>query len=144
MFSLRIVTTSQYQAAPIPGLDTTTSEFRGSNVKRVPVLRIFGSTPAGQKTCMHIHGVFPYLYVPYDGTQPADRYLRQFAASLDKALNVANRSASGNQQHVYKISIVSGIPMYGYHPDEEQFLKIYLYNPNNVRKTLNGRIEIKT
>ncbi|RUS90759.1 hypothetical protein EGW08_001470, partial [Elysia chlorotica] len=134
MFSLRIVTTSQYQAAPISGLDTTTSEFRGSNVKRVPVLRIFGSTPAGQKTCMHIHGVFPYLYVPYDGTQPADRYLRQFAASLDKALNVANRSASANQQHVFKISIVSGIPMYGYHPDEEQFLKIYLYNPNNVRK----------
>ncbi|GFS12492.1 DNA polymerase zeta catalytic subunit-like [Elysia marginata] len=24
--------------------------------------------------------------------------------------------------------------MYGYHPEEEQFLKIYLYNPNNVRK----------
>ncbi|GFS12484.1 DNA polymerase zeta catalytic subunit [Elysia marginata] len=109
MFSMRIVTTSQYQAAPIPGLDTTTSEFRDSDVKRVPVLRIFGSTPAGQKTCMHVHGVFPYLYVPYDGTQPADRYLRQFAASLDKALNVANRSASANQQHVYKISIVSGM-----------------------------------
>ena len=58
MFSLRIVTTSQYQAAPIPGLDTTTSEFRGSNVKRVPVLRIFGSTPAGKKESVRIHRKF--------------------------------------------------------------------------------------
>ncbi|CAL1531881.1 unnamed protein product, partial [Lymnaea stagnalis] len=134
MFSLRILTTSHYQALPIPGIDATHSEFRDTPVKRVPVLRIFGSTPAGQKTCMHVHGVFPYLYVPYDGTQPSDRYLRQFAVSLDKALNVANRSASSTLQHVYKISLVSGIPMYGYHPQEEQFLKIYLYNPNNLRK----------
>ncbi|XP_059153946.1 uncharacterized protein LOC131939568 isoform X2 [Physella acuta] len=134
MFSLRIVTTSHYQAVPIPDLDPTYSEFRGTAVKRVPVLRVFGSTPAGQKACMHIHGVFPYLYIPYDGTQPLDSYLRLFAASVDKALNIANRSPNSSLQHVYKISLVTGIPLYGYHPQEEQFLKIYLYNPNNVRK----------
>ncbi|KAH9525040.1 hypothetical protein Btru_000173 [Bulinus truncatus] len=134
MFSLRIVATNHYLAPPIKGLDIERSEFRDSSVKKVPVLQIFGATPAGQKTCMHIHGVFPYLYVPYDGTQPEDRFLRQFAMSLDRALNIANGSSNSNLHHVYKISIVSGIPMYGYHPDEEHFLKIYFYNPNSIKK----------
>ncbi|CAG2245024.1 POLZ [Mytilus edulis] len=83
---------------------------------------------------MHVHGVFPYLYVPYDGTQPWDRYLKLFARSLDKALNVSLNKVNSNTQHVYKINLVSGIPMYGYHEKEEQFLKIFLYNPRMVKK----------
>ncbi|KAI8791780.1 DNA polymerase zeta catalytic subunit isoform X1 [Biomphalaria glabrata] len=134
MFSLRIVATNYYLAPPIKGLDIVHSEFRDSSVIKIPVLQIFGSTPAGQKTCMHIHGAFPYLYVPYGGTQPEDRFLRQFATSLDRALNIANGSSNCNFQHVYKISVVSGIPIYGYHAGEEQFLKIYFYNPNNIKK----------
>ncbi|KAH3835763.1 hypothetical protein DPMN_109207 [Dreissena polymorpha] len=57
---------------------------------------------------MHVHGVFPYLYVPYDGTLPWDRYLRQFASSLDKAINVAQGYGQSNLQHVYKIVLVTG------------------------------------
>lgn len=34
---------------------------------RVPVLRIFGLSLAGQKTCVHIHQVYPYFYVGYLG-----------------------------------------------------------------------------
>ncbi|XP_069126103.1 uncharacterized protein [Argopecten irradians] len=134
MFSVRIVTTDHYQASPVTDLDVQHSDFRGSDVYKVPVIRVYGATPAGQKTCMHVHGVFPYLYVPYDGTQPWDRYMRQFASSLDKAVNVAQGHPTSNIQHVYKISLVSGIPMYGYHDKEQQFLKIYLYNPGIVRK----------
>ncbi|KAL8581748.1 hypothetical protein ACOMHN_043166 [Nucella lapillus] len=134
MFSLRIVSTSHYQADPLADLDVLYSSFRSTAVRKVPVLRVFGATPAGQKTCMHVHGVFPYLYAPYDGTQPVDSYLRRFAASLDKAINVANNSQA-NIQHVFKVSLVAGIPMYGYHAEEQQFLKIYLYNPSTVRKT---------
>ncbi|KAL3883653.1 hypothetical protein ACJMK2_029895 [Sinanodonta woodiana] len=134
MFSIRIVTTDYYQAVPIPGLDVIYSDFRGAEVKKVPLVRVFGATPGGQKTCMHVHGVFPYLYVPYDGTQPWESYLRQFASSLDKAINVASGHANSVAQHVYKITLVSGIPMYGYHEKEQQFLKIYLYNPSMVRK----------
>ena len=35
------------QAPPIEGLDAQYSTFRGSPVKRLPVLRVFGATPAG-------------------------------------------------------------------------------------------------
>ncbi|XP_052808091.1 uncharacterized protein LOC128236972 isoform X1 [Mya arenaria] len=134
MFSVRIVSTDHYMATPIRGLDVTYADQRATEVKKVPVVRIFGSTPSGQKTCMHVHGVFPYLYVPYDGTVPWDRFLRQFATSLDKAINVALGYGQAPTQHVYKIVLVNGRAMYGYHDEEQQFLKIYLYNPGMVKK----------
>ena len=83
----------------------------------------------GQKTCLHLHGIFPYLYVVYDGpgVEPStmnteagtaahgpvgvlgDRYLRQFAASIDKALNVALGRSTSNAQHVYKVVLVKAM-----------------------------------
>ncbi|KAM5164365.1 DNA polymerase zeta catalytic subunit [Mantella aurantiaca] len=136
MFSLRLVTADYYLASPLPGLDVTKSHFRDRDVWRVPVVRVFGATPAGQKTCLHLHGIFPYLYVPYDGfgQQNSDRYLRQVAFSIDRALNVALGNPSANVQHVFKITVVSGIPFYGYHEKERQFMKIYLYNPAMVKR----------
>lgn len=47
MFSVRIVTTDHYQGPPIPGLDVQYADFRALVVKRVPVIRVFGSTPQG-------------------------------------------------------------------------------------------------
>ncbi|XP_075059030.1 DNA polymerase zeta catalytic subunit [Mixophyes fleayi] len=136
MFSLRLVTADYYLATPLPGLDVTKSHFRDCDVRRVPVVRVFGATPAGQKTCLHLHGIFPYLYVPYDGfgQQNPDRYLRQVAFSIDRALNVALGNPSANVQHVFKITLVSGVPFYGYHEKERQFMKIFLYNPSMVKR----------
>ena len=37
-------------------------------------------------------------------------------------------------QHVYKAVVVTGLPMYGYHPRQHSFVKIYLYNPHLVRR----------
>ena len=28
---------------------------------------MFGCTLAGQRSCLHVHGIFPYLYVPLPG-----------------------------------------------------------------------------
>ncbi|KAL4649072.1 DNA polymerase zeta catalytic subunit isoform X1 [Arapaima gigas] len=135
MFAVRIVTADYYLASPLQDLDVCHSEFRGSDVKKVPVVRIFGATPAGQKTCLHLHGIFPYIYVPYDGYgQLPDRYLRQVAFSIDRALNVSMGNPSSSLQHVFKIILVSGMPFYGYHAKEKQFMKIYLYNPQMVKR----------
>ncbi|KAM3861188.1 LOW QUALITY PROTEIN: DNA polymerase zeta catalytic subunit [Diretmus argenteus] len=135
MFAVRIVTADYYLASPIKDLDVCYSEFRESDVKKVPVVRIFGATPAGQKTCLHLHGVFPYIYVPYDGCgQQPERYLRQVAFSIDRALNVAMGNPASSTQHVFKVALVSGMPFYGYHAKEKQFMKIYLYNPQLIKR----------
>nr|XP_015209617.1 PREDICTED: LOW QUALITY PROTEIN: DNA polymerase zeta catalytic subunit [Lepisosteus oculatus] len=135
MFAVRIVTADYYMASPLKDLDVCRSEFRESEVKRVPVVRIFGATPAGQKTCLHLHGIFPYVYVPYDGYgQQPERYLRQVAFSIDRAINVSMGNPSSSAQHVFKVALVSGMPFYGYHAKERQFMKIYLYNPLMVKK----------
>ncbi|XP_041831754.1 DNA polymerase zeta catalytic subunit isoform X2 [Melanotaenia boesemani] len=134
MFAVRIVTADYYLASPIKDLDVCYSEFRESDVKKVPVVRIFGATPAGQKTCLHLHGVFPYIYVPYDGYEQPERHLRQVAFSIDRALNVAMGNPSSSTQHVFKVVLVSGMPFYGYHAKEKHFMKIYLYNPHMVKR----------
>ena len=64
LISVRLVVMDHYMASPVPSLDPLVSDFRGYNVKKVPILRIFGSTPAGQRCTLHLHGIFPYMYVP--------------------------------------------------------------------------------
>lgn len=47
MFSLRIVNVDSYQNTPTKGHDICYSEFRGCEIYKVPIIRIFGITPAG-------------------------------------------------------------------------------------------------
>ncbi|XP_020712100.2 DNA polymerase zeta catalytic subunit [Athalia rosae] len=136
-FAVRLVCAEYYQTAPVPSLDPVYSVFRGSEVKHVPVIRIFGSTLNGAKTCMHVHGVFPYLYVPYTGREDTDKLGYRLAASLDAAINVSLGSANARNQHVFKIQLISGMPLYGYHPKEHQFYKVYFYNPTMVKRAAN-------
>ena len=37
---------------------------------KVPVIRVYGCTPGRQKICLHVHHVYPYLYVRYDDDLP--------------------------------------------------------------------------
>ncbi|CAH1173828.1 unnamed protein product [Phaedon cochleariae] len=134
LYSVRLVTLDSCMCVPIEGLDVMYSEFRGASVNQVPILRLYGSIPTGEKICVHIHGVFPYFYIPYEGGQDASSLMYKIAASIDKAVNISLNQASSRSQHVYKITLVSGIPMYGYHNRNHQFFKVYLYNPLLLRK----------
>ncbi|KAL0163845.1 hypothetical protein M9458_039598, partial [Cirrhinus mrigala] len=51
----RIVTADYYMSSPIRELDVCYSEFRESDVKKVPVVRIFGATPAGMHAFICVH-----------------------------------------------------------------------------------------
>ncbi|KAJ2952055.1 hypothetical protein O0L34_g4319 [Tuta absoluta] len=135
-FSVRIVVCDHYLTKPIPGIDVIYSEFRGSDIKQVPVLRIFGSAPDGRKACLHVHGVFPYFYVPCPTPNPEPQFLYQIAASLDKALNIALKQATSANQHVYKISLVKGLSFYGFHDKDHLYLKVFLYSPNLIKQAV--------
>lgn len=63
----------------------------------------------GVKTCVHVHGIFPYICIPYDGSEPHLKLSYRLAASLDKAINIASGFSTSNVQHVYKIVLVSGM-----------------------------------
>ena len=56
-FVVRIVSIDYYMTHPIPGLDVCYSELEGTTIENVPIIRVFGATPGGQKACVHIHGV---------------------------------------------------------------------------------------
>jgi len=45
--SVRLVSADYYMSSPIPGLDFGYSTYRGLEIKKVPVIRIFGSTSTG-------------------------------------------------------------------------------------------------
>lgn len=48
VLSQRIVSVESYMAPPAKEFDNTYSDFRCGAVKRVPIIRIFGTTPAGK------------------------------------------------------------------------------------------------
>ena len=64
MFAARIVTADYYLCSPVKDLDVCYSEFRGSDVKRVPVVRIFGATPAGEWTRVSVTFYFISFFFP--------------------------------------------------------------------------------
>ena len=61
MFSVRVLDVDDYQGVPIHSFDSTYSTFRGAPCRKVPVIRIFGATPAG-KLDYHNHNFEDVLY----------------------------------------------------------------------------------
>ncbi|CAL1407382.1 unnamed protein product [Linum trigynum] len=138
VFSVRIVSIDYYMSSPLPGVDICYSSFQGGKVNEVPVIRVYGSTPAGQKTCLHIHGAFPYLYVPcsdipLDPRLEGDAYISAISLAFEKALKHKGNAGS-KRQHVHGCTLVRAKRFYGYHASEEMFVKIYLYYPHDVTR----------
>lgn len=60
---------------------TEPGPFDNSDLYRVPVLRIYGTSSTGAKACVHVHQVYPYFFVEYTGDinpasgKPPSRFL---------------------------------------------------------------------
>ncbi|KAL3955126.1 hypothetical protein ACCO45_010689 [Purpureocillium lilacinum] len=137
LFRVRLNCIDHYQATPSRYDPQLRNDVRPSQVSRgpkVPVVRIFGSTETGQKVCAHVHGAFPYLYVEYNGglaSEEVGAFIYRLHLSIDHALAVSYRrdQYGDNAKFVARITLVKGIPFYGFHVGYRLFLKIYVFNP---------------
>ncbi|GBG78283.1 hypothetical protein CBR_g26314 [Chara braunii] len=135
-FSVRVVSIDYLLTRPLAGMDVCYSRFQGGSIEQVPVVRIFGSTAGGQKTCLHLHRAFPYFYVPYyhDLPQEADEafaFVRKMGAAIEMAMKMTS-SVSSKRQHLHECSLVRARPFYGYYPSDQLFVKIVLFHPQEV------------
>ena len=135
-FALRIVQLDSVLEEPQDGLDHMHSAISGQRLRRVPVLRIFGSTPRGQTACMHVHGVFRYFLVPFDGEPAADPItLREQLQALALDLNRAMSSVGGQaQERVFDMTVVYRTPFYGYHAETRPFVRVAMVEPSSVEE----------
>ncbi|CAB4252707.1 DNA-directed DNA polymerase [Maudiozyma barnettii] len=115
---------------------------------KVPVIRIYGCLPSGHQVLCHIHGIFPYIFLEYDGlNSDTSSVMNQKCAQLHIKLENGviqhyskdNRSSNantitGNLNHIANVSIVKGVPFYGFHVGWSAFYKITLLNPSQVNK----------
>ncbi|KAF4980271.1 hypothetical protein FZEAL_3683 [Fusarium zealandicum] len=137
LFRVRLNCIDHYQATPTRYDPQLRNDVRPSQVSKgpkVPVVRIFGSTETGQKVCAHVHGAFPYLYVEYEGgltPEEVGAYIYRLHLSIDHALAVSYRrdQKGENARFVARITLVKGVPFYGFHVGYRFFLKIYMFNP---------------
>ncbi|EDO18346.1 hypothetical protein Kpol_1013p17 [Vanderwaltozyma polyspora DSM 70294] len=120
----------------------------------VPVIRVYGSLPTGHTVLCHVHGVFPYIYIRYDGNvYDSSLELNQRCARLHKLFedklktsdtsskrnkakgSKTNRYGDGNRlKYIANVSIVKAIPFYGFNVGWSLFYKISLLNPKYSNK----------
>lgn len=142
LFRCRINNVDHYQAYPSdfdPPLPRPVEENGSQNVHKISVIRVFGATETGQKVLMHVHGVLQYTYIEYSGSiRPEDVQLaiRTLRLSIDHALAVSYRQNvyDGKNRYVAHITLVKGVPFYGYHVGYKFYLKIYLLNPLHMTR----------
>ncbi|KAL4906856.1 hypothetical protein BDW74DRAFT_189968 [Aspergillus multicolor] len=136
-FQVRLNCVDHYQANPSefdPPLPYRDGNSEKNYRPKVPVIRIFGTIETGQKICVHVHGAFPYLYIQYDGDLNPDAVraaAKSLHLSIDHALAVSYRRNAYDKKTAFvgHITLVKGVPFYGYHVGYRFFFKVYLLNP---------------
>ncbi|EST07879.1 DNA-directed DNA polymerase, family B, multifunctional domain protein [Kalmanozyma brasiliensis GHG001] len=135
-FRVRLINIDHVLTIPGP-LDRTQCAFNaeGLTLRKVPILRIFGATPAGQRVCVHVHNVYPYCYIQYKGSLDPDdvlRYIHRLGRELNAAMAVSlrrNQDDPESNQFIAAIHLCKGINFYGYHVGYAYFLKISFVDP---------------
>ena len=141
-FRVRLNCIDSYQAIPNEFDPPVPLASAGNHAKvrpKVSVIRVFGATETGQKVLMHIHGAFQYTYIEYSGSlipEDVNIAIRSLHLSIDHALAVSYRKNiyDGRNAYVAHISLVKGIPFYGFHVGYKFYLKIYLLNPMHMTR----------
>lgn len=144
VFRVRLNCLDNYMSQPTtldPPIFGSVGLSTQKTLPQVPVVRVFGATETGQKVCAHIHGAFPYLYIPYtESTEPETvrRYIRDIRSSIDHALALSyRRNPYDNPRKstfVAYISLCKGVPFFGYNVGYTYYLKIYLLNPQHMTR----------
>ena len=136
-FRVRLINIDHVLTFPGP-LDRTECPFNaeGQPLRKVPVLRIFGATPAGQRVCMHVHNVYPYCFIRYKASLEPDfvlRYIHRLGRELNAALAASlrrNPDDPESNQFIAAIHLCKGTDFYGYHVGYQYFLKISFIDPS--------------
>ncbi|KAF1333596.1 Recovery protein 3 isoform 3, partial [Globisporangium splendens] len=123
---VEVVNVDYYMGAPLPphAIPALPSAPCYLMAREVPVVRIFGATPAGQKALLHIHGctkrmlcvrrallqqIFPYFYFRvendsvFDNADELRRLLPQIAMELEKANDIKRQQQNANGPNKAKI-----------------------------------------
>ncbi|KAJ2710936.1 DNA polymerase zeta, partial [Coemansia spiralis] len=134
---VQIMSIDSYQAAPTPADRALNAPFNifDAPLACVPVIRLFGAAGSGQRVCLHVHQVWPYLLVRYRGASELGA-VREFGRQLGHGLNRALGRALQDPGGVFVAAVVpvKGVSFYGYSASHEPFLKIQLTNPGVVAR----------
>lgn len=98
---------------------------------RIPILRIFGILNSGQKCCVHIHGVFPYILLRI-GAELTPEIKGDLLAMLTTMAQQMDRRTNSDFA-LYEIEHLMTKSMYGFHKEEESFAKILFYSPQHLK-----------
>ncbi|KAG8688934.1 DNA polymerase zeta [Ceratobasidium sp. 423] len=104
---------------------------------RCPVIRIFGISSTGEKSCVHVHQVYPYFYIPYDGPMAPEevgRYIRSLTQALNRAIAISLKRNPLEARYVRAVILVKGVHFYGFHCSYSPFLKVIMADPGLVQR----------
>ncbi|KAM3163741.1 DNA polymerase [Lachancea thermotolerans] len=157
LIHIQINSYDSYQEVPGAFDRLSGNSLPNRQFNHVPVIRVYGSLPSGHNVLCHIHGAFPYIYVPYDGekgdsAQTIQSRCTQLHSCLETKLKESyNRKGSAEEEEgkekekkdgfpenlkfVADVSPIRAVPFYGYHVGYSVFYKISLLSSGTRTKT---------
>ncbi|SCU79736.1 LAFA_0B05292g1_1 [Lachancea sp. 'fantastica'] len=156
LIHIQVNTYDAYHESPGDFDRITGTSLPDWNFDAVPVIRIYGSLPSGHNVLCHVHGIFPYIYIPYDGRDHdslgvmrsrcatlhvkleerlKEAYSRGKNDSKDKQSGDENvESSAKGLKFVADVSLVKGVDFYGFHSGYTAFYRISLLAQSTVGK----------